>query len=176
MFFRKRRLSGVSMRKIVCLLSLVVLLSGCTALVSAPVVTVRDLNVVSLNPAGAGMELWLKVRNPNPFDVKLQGYSYDLKVMALPLANGEEREVVNFPAGEETEFRIPIRITFADLLEILKRKPDPEKIPYQLSTGLDLATPVGPMTVPVNRTGTYAIPKKFRPSALFGKLTEMFQF
>ncbi|QXE89090.1 LEA type 2 family protein [Geomonas subterranea] len=164
------------MRKIVCLLSLIVLLSGCGKLVSAPVVTVQDLNVVSVDPAGAGMELYLKVRNTNSFDVQLQGYSYDIKIMALPLAKGGAREEVNFPANEETDVRIPIRITYSDLLEILKRKPDPDKIPYQVAAGLDLETPMGQMTVPVKKSGTYAIPKKYRPAAIFGKLADFLKF
>lgn len=164
------------MRKICCLLLLVVLLSGCSKLVSAPVVTVQDLNVVSVDPTGAGMELYLRVQNTNSFDVKLQGYSYDIKILTLPLAKGGAREELNFPAHEETDVRIPIRISYADLLEILKRKPDPDKIPYQVAAGLDLETPVGQMTVPVKKSGTYAIPKKYRPAALFGKVAEFFKF
>ena len=162
------------MKKIVYLLLLVVLLSGCTKFVSHPEVTVQDLNVVSLDPGGAVMELYLTVKNTNSFEVKLQGYSYDLKIMALPLAKGGAREEIKFPPGVETDVRIPIRITYGDLLEILKRKPDPDKIPYQITAGLDLDTPMGQLTVPVNRNGTYAIPKQYRPSSIFGKLGEFF--
>ncbi|MBJ6750416.1 LEA type 2 family protein [Geomonas anaerohicana] len=164
------------MRKIVALLLVVVLLSGCSKLVSAPQVTVQDLSVVSVDPTGAGMELYLRVLNTNSFDVKLQGYSYDIKIMALPLAKGGAREEINFPAHEETDVRIPVRITYADLLEILKRKPDPDRIPYQVAAGLDLETPVGQMTVPVKKNGTYAIPKKYRPAAIFGKIADFLKF
>ncbi|MBU5636848.1 LEA type 2 family protein [Geomonas sp. Red69] len=164
------------MRKIACLLLLVVLLSGCSKLVNAPLVTVQDLNVVSVDPTGAGMELYLSVQNTNSFDVKLQGYSYDIRIMALPLAKGGAREEINFPANEETDVRIPIRITYSDLLEIFKRRPDPDKIPYQLAAGLDLETPVGQMTIPVKKSGTYAIPKKYRPAAIFGKLADFLKF
>ncbi|MBJ6800475.1 LEA type 2 family protein [Geomonas propionica] len=164
------------MRKLFGLLLVIVLLSGCSKLVTAPLVTVQDLNVVSVDPSGAGMELYLRVQNTNSFDVKLQGYSYDIKIMALPLAKGGAREEINFPAHEEIDVRIPIRITFADLLEIFKRKPDPDKIPYQVAAGLDLETPVGQMTVPVKKNGTYAIPKKYRPAALFGKVADLFKF
>ncbi|QWV98343.1 LEA type 2 family protein [Geomonas nitrogeniifigens] len=164
------------MREIACLLLLVVLLSGCSKLVNAPLVTVQDLNVVSVDPTGAGMELYLSVQNTNSFDVKLQGYSYDIRIMALPLAKGGAREEINFPANEETDVRIPIRITYSDLLEIFKRRPDPDKIPYQLAAGLDLETPVGQMTIPVKKSGTYAIPKKYRPAAIFGKLADFLKF
>lgn len=157
------------------LLLTVVALSGCTRFVTQPMVTVEDLSVVSLDPTGAGMELYLKVKNPNSFDLKLQGFSYDLRVMALPLAKGGARDEVKFPAQGEADFRIPIRISYQDLIEILKRRPDPDRVPYQLAAGLELETPVGEMTVPVNRTGTYAIPKQYRPSALFGRISDFFK-
>jgi len=164
------------LKKGACLLLLFILLAGCTTFVTEPMVTVQDLNVVSLDPGGAGMELYLKVANTNTFDVRLMGYSYDLKVMAIPLAKGGAREEVRFPAGAETDLRIPIRVSYGDLLELFKRKLDPDKIPYQLAAGLDLDTPLGQLNVPVNRSGTYAVPKQYRPSAILNKLSELFSF
>lgn len=148
------------------------LLTGCTAFVKQPVVKIKDLSVVSLDGGGLGMELYLGVMNPNFYDVKLQGYSYDLKVMALPLAKGAAREEVKFLSKAETEVRIPIRVSYADFYELLKRRPDPDAIPYQLIAGLDLETPLGQMTVPVDRKGTYAIPKQFRPSGILNRVTD----
>ena len=168
--FKERRL-----RKSLYLLLLFTLLTGCTTLVQKPVVTVKDLNVVSLDAGGAGMELYLNVENPNPFEVSLLGYSYDLKVMALPLARGDAREAIRFPSGTATDLRIPIRISYADLLEIFKRKPDPDNIPYQIAAGLDLETPLGQLTVPVHKNGTYAIPKQYRPESILNNLSNFFK-
>ncbi len=158
------------MRRGVYLLLLLALLTGCKLLVKEPVVTVKDLSVVSLTGAGAGMELRLNVQNPNAFDLSLLGYSYQLTVLERPLATGVAREEIKFPSGGQTELRIPIKISYADLLEIFNRKPDPENIPYQLSAALNLDTPLGKMTVPVQRSGTYAIPKQYRPAAIFNRL------
>lgn len=157
------------------LLLMLIVLTGCSTLVKKPEVAVKDLSVVSLDGGGAGMEIYLTVKNMNPYDLKLLGYSYDLKVMTLPLAKGGAREEVAFPSQVETGLRIPVRISFADLLEILKRSPDLDNIPYQLSAGLELDTPLGRMTVPVNRSGTYALPKKYRPSTIFNKLNGLFK-
>jgi LEA14-like dessication related protein len=171
-FFIFRR---ILLRKGLYLLLLFTLLTGCTVFVKAPVVTVRDLNVVSLDGGGAGMELYLTVKNTNPYDLRLLGYSYDLKVMGLPLAKGVAREEVKFPAGVATDLLIPIRVPYGDLLEIFTRKPNFDSVPYQLSAGLDLDTPLGKLTVPVNRAGTYAVPKQYRPSALLNKLSDFFR-
>lgn len=155
---------------LLALLLPVLLSAGCTVFVREPVVAVREFKVVSLDGAGAGMELNLTVKNSNPYDLKLLGYSYDLKVLTLPLAKGGAREEVNFPAGVVTNLRIPVRVSYGDLLEILKRGPDPEHIPYVLLAGLDLETPLGHLSVPVNRTGTYAVPKQFRPGSILNRL------
>jgi len=163
------------LRKIVLLLLLLVGLTGCTKFVTAPVVTVRDLSVVSLDGAGAGMELLLTVKNPNSYDVTLLGYSYDLKVMSLPLAKGGAREEIKFAADSETDLRIPIKVSYGDLLEMFKRRLDPDRIPYQLMAGLDLETPLGQLTVPVKRSGTYAVPQQYRPTAMLDKLSDFFK-
>ena len=107
----------------------------------------------------------------NPFDITLQGYSYNLNIMALPLAKGGAREQIRFRANDATDIRIPIRISYSDVIEILKRKPDPDKIPYHVTAGLDIETPVGQMTVPIDRKGTYAIPEEYRLLNLLNTLT-----
>lgn len=159
------------MKRFIYLLFMVVLLAGCSTVVQKPVVTVKDLNVVSLDTSGAGMELYLNVENTNPFDITLQGYSYNLNIMALPLAKGGAREQIRFRANDATDLRIPIRISYSDLIEILKRKPDPDKIPYHVTAGLDIETPVGQMTVPIDRKGTYALPEEYRLLNILNTLT-----
>jgi LEA14-like dessication related protein len=157
------------------LLLLSILMSGCTSFVKEPEVLVKSLNLVSVDGGGARMELQLGVKNTNSYDIKLRGYSYDLKVMALPLAKGGAREEIAFPSDKESDVKIPIRISYGDLLEILKGRPNPDAVPYQLSAGLDIDSPLGEFTVPVKRSGTYSIPKQYRPSSLLNKLTDLFR-
>jgi len=85
------------------------------------------------------------------------------------------REEVSFPGGTATDLRIPIKVSYGDLLEIFRRKPDLDKVPYQLQAALDLGTPLGQMSVPVNRTGTYGVPKQYRPGALLNRLGDFFK-
>jgi LEA14-like dessication related protein len=151
------------------------LVSGCTSVfVKEPVVTVKDLNIISVDTAGAVMELYIEVKNENDFDLKLLGYSYDLHVMALPLVKGGAREEISFPGRQSTDLRIPLRVSYADLLALLRRNPNPDRVPYQLKAGLDLDTPVGHVNVPVDKKGTYSIPKQYRPSYYLNKLRGFF--
>lgn len=167
------------MRKLLCLFSLVAALvflgTGCGLYVKQPAVDVHSLDVVSLDAGGLGMELYLTVHNPNSYDIKLLGYDYDVKVMALPLAAGSARNQVLFPAGADTDLRIPVKVSYGDLVEIFKRRPDPERIPYTLQARLDLDTPLRRVTVPVNKSGTYTLPKQYRPGAFLNRLGDFFR-
>ena len=162
------------MKKLLCLFSLLMVLTclcaGCGLYVKQPAVTVHSLDVVSLNAAGLGMELYLTVHNPNSYDIKLMGYDYDVKVMALPLAKGSAHDQIVFPAGADTDLRIPVTVSYGDLLEIFKRGPDPDRIPYTLKAQLDLDTPLRRVTVPVTKSGTYAVPRQYRPGAFLNRL------
>ena len=154
------------------LLCCLIFMTGCSVFVKSPQVQVKDVNVVSLDGGGAGIEFYLAVTNPNAFGLKLEGYSYDLKVLAMPLAKGGARQTIEFPAKSTTDVRLPVRIAYGDMLEVLKRRPDPDRIPYQLRAGFDLDTPVGALAVPVDESGTYAIPERFRPSRYMKQLTD----
>jgi len=159
------------LKKLFVLLSVILLLNGCSLFMSKPEIAVKGVEIASVNRAGVEMDFLIAVTNPNSYSLKLTGYSYNLSVSALPLAKGENHEVVEFSGNTTTAIRLPVRVTFQDLLEILKRRPDPEHIPYQLTAGLDLQTPFGYVVIPVDKSGTFAVPQKFRPDR-FLKLFE----
>lgn len=150
-------------------LVLFIFFTGCSLFVAKPEIAVKGVNIAGVDRDGAQMDFLLTVTNPNSYSLKLTGYSYNLFVSELPLAKGENHEVVEFNGNTATDIRLPVRITFHDLLEILKRRPDPEHIPYQLTAGLNLQTPFGAFAIPVDKSGTFAVPQKYRPD-LFLKL------
>ena len=151
---------------------LIVMLSGCASLVQAPRVTLKETSMIGLDTSGIDIEFLLAITNPNSFDLSLLGYTFDLQVLALPLSTGGTQETILFPAGKETGMRLPVRLKFADLLKIIKRSPDPDKIPYQLNTVLHLKTPLGEMVVPVEKSSLLALPEQYRPAAFANRLRD----
>jgi len=151
---------------------LIVMLSGCASLVQAPRVTLKETSMIGLDTSGIDIEFLLAITNPNSFDLSLLGYTFDLQVLALPLSTGGMQETILFPAGKETGMRLPVRLKFADLLKIIKRSPDPDKIPYQLNTVLHLKTPLGEMVVPVEKSSLLALPEQYRPAAFTNRLRD----
>jgi len=151
---------------------LLVLLPGCSFVVKAPQVTLREAGIVGLNGSGIEIEFFLNISNPNSFDLSLLGYSYHLDVMYLPLSTGEKQQTLLFPAGKETVMRLPLRLKFADLLEIINRAPDPDNLPYQFNSILQIKTPLGRMSMPLEKNSTLAIPKEYRSSGFINRLRD----
>lgn len=148
------------------------LLTGCSLFVKNPEVTVKDVSLVGLDSAGAMLEVALGIANPNPYRIDLQGYRYTLQIASLPLAAGDARQVVAFSPENTTDVRIPVKIAYGDLLEILNRRPDMDHVPYRLQADLDLKMPVGTLALPLDRSGTFAIPRNYRPSALIKQFSD----
>jgi LEA14-like dessication related protein len=152
---------------------LFLLAAGCASLIHEPQVTLKRTNIISLDTAGADLEFYLGITNPNSFDLSLLGYTYDLRVMTLPLAASGLQKTIPIPAGRETDMRLPVRVTFGDLLAILKRRPAPDQIPYQLNARLHIESPLGEQVIPVERTGSFALPEKYRPSFYLNRFKEV---
>lgn len=165
------RVSGVIMKWL--LLPVIFFFSACSLFVTEPTVKMKDVNIVGLGADGVDLEFYLAVTNTNSFDLKLKGYTYDLQVMALPLTKGGMREPVEFPAETTTDVRLPLRIAYRDLWEILKRRPDPDKVPYRLLGGLEVDTPLGTSMVPVTSSGNFSIPERYRPSGILQGVNDL---
>ncbi len=147
-----------------------IFLTACTGMVTKPEVTLKDVKLAGIGPQGVSLDFYLQVNNPNSVDLKLKDYSYDVKIMSLPFAHGSSRQSYDFYAKSTTDLLIPVQIPYTDLLEILRRLPDPNAIPYQLHANLTMGTTLGSMAVPVTTSGTIAIPQKYRPQHALKKI------
>jgi len=154
------------------LILLIALVSGCSLVVQAPHVALKEAGVVGLDQSGIDVMLDLGITNPNAYDLSLLGCTFELQVLSRPLFSGGMQETILFPAGEETGMRLPVRLKFADLLEIINRAPDPDHIPYQLNSTLHLKTPLGRMDLPVEKRASLSIPEQYRPAALINRLRD----
>lgn len=151
---------------------MLLLLSGCAALVSEPRVTVLSTDLVSIDTNGFDIELLVAATNPNAFDVTLHGYTFDVQLMSVPFTSGGLQKTVQFPAGQTTEVRLPFRVRHSELLGILKRKPDLNRIPYEVDARLNVGTPFGDLSIPVKQKDTLAVPEAYRPDTYLKRILQ----
>ena len=147
-------------------------ITGCASLVMEPHVTVRSSNVVSLDTAGFDIELLVGVENPNPFDVSLHSYTYDLQIMSVPFSSGGLQKGFLFPSGQLVDIRLPFRVHHTDLLEVIKRRPDLDRIPYSVDARLNLNTPFGDLVIPVKKSDTVSVPAAYRPGTYLERILQ----
>jgi LEA14-like dessication related protein len=159
-------------RAFVTALLLLFLLSGCSAFIREPRIAINGTRLTGLDSSGVDVEFYLGFYNPNSFDLSLLGYTYDLRIMTLPLSSGVSQGTVDFPAGKETDIRLPVHLKFSDLLEIIKLQPDLNRIPYRMNARLHLKNPLGEMVIPVENAGSLNVPEQYRPGAVFNLLQE----
>jgi LEA14-like dessication related protein len=162
----------VRIHRFITLLLMFALLSGCASFIHEPRIAIKGTSLIGLDSSGIDVEFYLGITNPNTFDLSLLGYTYDLRVMTLPLSTGGTQVAVSFPAGKETDMRLPVHLTFTSLLEILKRQPDPDKLPYHMNARLYVKHPLGEMVIPVEKNDTLKIPERYRPAAAIDRLRD----
>ncbi len=155
--------------KILLVLS-IFLLSGCATLVAKPEVTVKNVKFAGLDSKDIGIDVYLSVHNPNSFDLSLKDYSYDVNVVSLPLAKGSAKASYDFYANSTTDMLVPVKIPFSSLLEILKKTPNPDSIPYRIHAELTIGRGIAFMTVPVTKSGSFAIPGELYSSIVRKKI------
>lgn len=152
------------------LMALLFLLSGCTAVVTAPTVQLDQLKPVAVDISGLTIEVDLLVTNLNRFDLTLLGYSYTLQVAGLPLSTGGCHQPVVFSAKQQTRVTIPAEVRHHDLFKLLQLQHEPDRIPYHLVAELQVDSPLGQTSVPVDHQGLFAVPEQYRPSGLLKQL------
>jgi LEA14-like dessication related protein len=159
-------------RGFVATVLMLALLSGCSSFIQEPRIAIKGTSLVGLDSSGIDVEFYLGISNPNIFDLSLIGYTYDLRVMTMPLLTGGTQETAIFPAGKETDMRLPVHLKFSDLLEILKQQPDLDKLPYRMNARLHLKNPLGEMVIPVEKNDTLNVPEQYRPGAAIDRLRD----
>jgi LEA14-like dessication related protein len=154
------------------LLLLCIALTGCSLFMTKPEVAVKSVTLAGADRKGVQLDFLLAVTNPNPYRLNLDGYSYDLLVSSMPLARGESCDAMEFAANAATDVRLPIKVSFRDLLQVIRKSPDPDNVPYQLKAALSLQTPLGPMAIPLDKQGTFSVPSQYQPSRFMKQINE----
>ena len=143
----------MNMRLILGVVVAPLMLAACASLeniVSAPKVSLRNVEVASLDFGEQKFLLSFDVYNPNPFPLPIKTVSYAVRLDGQRFASGEAASAFTVPAGSDGEFAISVALnllqTAPDLLFVV-RDGVRHDIPYALegTLGVDI-----PYTRPVN--------------------------
>ena len=119
----------------------------------APKVTFKSLAFGLPTGQGLPLECTLEVANPNPQDLRILGYDYELQLEGQQVLQGESREEVTLPARGQVLVTVPILLKLRALPGLLPSILKDEKLRYRVAGGVRLASLLGGFRVPFQFQG-----------------------
>jgi LEA14-like dessication related protein len=119
----------------------------------APRVKFQSLAVGLPTGQGLPLECTLLLENPNPQDLRVLGYDFEFRLEGQKVIQGESRQEVTLPARGETLVTVPILVKLQTLPRFLPAVLQDEKLNYQISGGVRLASLLGGFRAPFSFQG-----------------------
>jgi len=118
-----------------------------------PRVQAGSVNVTALNFQKADLVVDLDITNPNPSTLVIAGYTYELQVESQPFLNGSSEREFELRPRDVTRVRVPVSVTFADLLDRLAALKGKADAGYVLNVSLAVKTPVAEIPLAFSKEG-----------------------
>jgi LEA14-like dessication related protein len=144
------------------LLGLLCLLLGACAgpfgtRIEPPDVTLAGMSFARPGLAEQALTVSLRVRNPNAFDVPVNGLSFALALNGADFASGRSAAGFTLPSQSETVVPIEIALPTGDLLSRVAAIGTGRRLDYQLTGQAEVGRLFG-LAVPFRREGKLALP------------------
>jgi LEA14-like dessication related protein len=107
--------------------------SGTLDLPRLPSVSVESIHLGNLSLSSAALSLTLSIRNPNDFDVDLQGLNYAFKLQGRELAKGALKTTTQIAKKGETQLSLDLDLSFSELGRSVSAILQGQSAPYQIS-------------------------------------------
>ncbi len=148
------------MRKIASLIGLgfLLVLSACASLENAlpPQVQITDIRLLDGGFIVQELEAELLVKNPNNFDLPLEGLTFTLELNDQPFAEGFSNQVVTIPRLGHARIPIQATTTIVEVLQQIFAIGRRETFDYRIE-GLVYLQGITSRTVPYERSGSLRV-------------------
>jgi len=167
------------MRKSLFLCSLL-LLTSCAALknllsgaFTKPTLTFKRADLANVSLSGATVNLIYELHNPNSIGISLASVDYLFKVEGHQVAAGKPPNGFKVAANGTSQVVFPAQVKFADLGSVLQVFLKKSAANYEASGHVGVDTPIGVLSFPLEKKGTFPVPKV--PAVVFGspKVTQL---
>lgn len=125
-----------------------------------PQVSVADQRVTGLDFEHVEIAFGIRVDNPNPVGIDLQGLDYDLKLDGRSFLTGKQDKTMQVAASGASRVELPLSLTFKEIKAGLSGLKGKDEVPYELTTGLMIKVPLlGSFRYPVVSRGVMPVPQ-----------------
>ena len=138
-------------KNLACLL-LVFTLAGCSALgqfFNPPGISLQNIELIETSGLSARFGINLRVTNPNPIPMPVQGLSYQLSLNGFSLIEGVASSIGELPAYGETSIRLEASTNLAGMLGLFAQlmSGTVETFEYDLSTEVSVRGLMRPIQI-----------------------------
>jgi LEA14-like dessication related protein len=149
-----RRIARVRFLMLVLMLSPMLGCAGLSQLVESPKVSLTNVALVQAGLLEQRYRLTLRVQNPNPVSVPVNGLDYAVKLAGIEFAQGVTPNAFTLPANGEDTVDIEVSMNLLESAQQLYKvfKAGPENLDYQLSGNISVDLPFV-KSVPFSKSG-----------------------
>lgn len=139
------------------LLAPVLLLStGCEVLGEyLPTVAFDRLDVQAVDWEGADADFVFVVQNPNPVEIKLARFDYDLSFAEVSWLQGDDPDGLVLGASGGSELALPLALEFQSLYDVVQATRGLDTVPFALAGSFGFDTPAGIVDLPYDADGGF---------------------
>lgn len=120
--------------------------------VEPPRVNLKAVTIQAPTKQGWPLTCILIVENPNPVNLKVLGYDYEVWVEGNSVAQGVSSQPFSLPAQGEAMVEVPVLLKLRALPDLVPRALTEQKLKYKIAGGLRLPQTLG-FRVPFRFTG-----------------------
>ena len=138
------------------LLSMLTLLTGCEALEPfTPTVQFDRLDIHELDFQHADVDFVFAVDNPNPVQIGLASFSYDLALEEQPFLSGDNQDGFSLAANGSSELPLALDVVFGELVDTLDATRGEDVVDFELNGAMGFNTPAGKVDLPYREGGGF---------------------
>ncbi|RKH51733.1 LEA type 2 family protein [Corallococcus llansteffanensis] len=141
-------------------------LSGCAALQSLlsgafkkPTLRFKTARLANASLSDATVDLVYELDNPNSLGLKLASVDYSFFVEGKQVVAGKPKSGVNLKSNGKSELVFPANVRFADIAPVVTTFLNKDVAAFKAQGSLGIQTPIGIVKLPLEKEGTFAVPK-----------------
>ncbi len=120
-----------------------------------PQATLKGVSASKPTATGWPLSFIVLLENPNPRELRLLGYDFELTLAGRKVANGGNDTAMVLPAFGQSVIQVPVLVKVVEIIGLWPVLLQPDiAISYQLRGGLHLASLLGGLRVPFRFQGT----------------------
>ncbi len=125
-----------------------------------PTVSFQRVDVHGVDWEGVDADFVFDVNNPNPVDVGMARFDYNLAFEGVDWLNGDDPDGLVLTAEGASELALPVSMQFASLWEMVQAVRGEDQIEFGLDGSFGFDTPLGPLDIPYDELGGFPAPRK----------------